>query len=233
MKYVRVVFGTFVRRLNRFAAEVEIEGRLETVHVKNTGRLKELLVPGACVGLSPSRNEARKYRHSLISVKKGGIWVNIDSHAPNRVVHEALEKGGVPELAGLERLKREAVFGQSRFDFCFERNGRKGFMEVKGVTLEKDGTALFPDAPTERGARHVRELIRAVKEGCEGVVFFLIQMPGCRRFAPHGKMDPSFAEALKTAAANGVRVLAYDAEVTAGSLVIGKPVPVDLEGEVR
>lgn len=229
MNYSRVVFGTFVRRLNRFAAEVEIGGRIETVHVKNTGRLKELLVPGACVGLSPSRNEARKYRHSLISVKKGGIWVNIDSHAPNAVVREALENGSVPELAGLEHLKREAVFGQSRFDFGFERNGRKGFMEVKGVTLEKDGTALFPDAPTARGAKHVLELIEAVKEGYEGIVFFLIQMKGCRRFAPHAEMDGPFADALKAATRNGVRILAYDAEVTEASMVIGEPLPVHLD----
>lgn len=230
MNYARVISGTFVRRINRFAAEVDIGGRPETVHVKNTGRLRELLVTGARVCLALSQNEARKYRHSLISVEKSGTWVNIDSQAPNTVVHEALRDGKVSELGDLRLLKREAVFGKSRFDLYFERDRQKGFIEVKGVTLEKDGTALFPDAPTARGTKHVLELIEAVKTGYEGIIFFLVQMKGCRRFAPHAEMDAPFADVLKTAFKNGVRVLAYDAEVSANSISIGEPLPIDLDG---
>lgn len=230
MQYEHVVQGRFLRRLNRFAAEVEIGGSIRQVHVKNTGRLKELLVPGAEVCLETARNPNRKYPCSLIAVWKDGVITNIDSQAPNIAVEEALRDGKVGELGALRTLKREAVYGNSRFDFYYERDGRRGFIEVKGVTLVKDGTALFPDAPTKRGTKHVLELAEAAEAGYEGVVFFLVQMQGCRCFAPHAEMDGAFAEALKQAARRGVRVLAYDARVSASSMVIGGPLPVKLDG---
>lgn len=228
MKYSNVVQGKFVRRLNRFVAEVEIGGAIEQVHVKNTGRLRELLVPGAEVCLEKSRNAARKYRHSLIAVRSGGIYTNIDSQAPNAVVFEALQSGKVQELGAVERLKREVVYGGSRFDLAYERNGREGLMEVKGVTLVKEDTAMFPDAPTQRGTKHVLELIDAVENGYEGVMFFLVQTKGCRRFAPHADMDRAFAEALEEAARRGVLLLAYDAKVTESSIAIGEPLAVTI-----
>lgn len=228
MKYSNVVQGKFVRRLNRFVAEVEIGGAIEQVHVKNTGRLRELLVPGAEVCLEKSRNAARKYRHSLIAVRRGGIYTNIDSQAPNAVVFEALQSGKVQELGAVERLKREVVYGGSRFDLAYERNGREGLMEVKGVTLVKEDTAMFPDAPTQRGTKHVLELIDAVENGYEGVMFFLVQTKGCRRFAPHADMDRAFAEALEEAARRGVLLLAYDAKVTESSIAIGEPLAVTI-----
>ena len=226
MEYVHVVHGKFIRRMNRFAAAVEIDGRPETVHVKNTGRLKELLVPDAKVFLEVSRNVARKYRHSLIAVEKNGTIVNIDSQAPNKVIYEALKEGKVKELGEIHTLKREVVYGNSRFDLYFEGNGQKGFIEVKGVTLARDCFAMFPDAPTSRGTKHILELTKAVNEGFEGVLFFLVQMKGCRFFTPHKEMDAPFADTLKEAVDRGLRVLAYDAQVSATEITIGEPLGV-------
>lgn len=228
MHYAHVVQGFFIRRINRFVAEVEIGDRREMVHVKNTGRLKELLVPQAKVYLEVSDRKGRKYKHSLIAVEKGDMLVNIDSQLPNVVVHEALVAGKVQELGPVIGVKREVSYGRSRFDLYFERDGRKGFMEVKGVTLEKDGVAMFPDAPTVRGKKHLLELVQAVKEGYAGVVFFLVQMKGVQKFAPHIEMDPPFAAALKEAAEAGVEILAYDSEVSPQKIRIGDPLPVDL-----
>lgn len=228
MHYAHVVQGLFIRRINRFVAEVEIGDRREMVHVKNTGRLKELLVPQAKVYLEVSDRKGRKYKHSLIAVEKGDMLVNIDSQLPNVVVHEALVAGKVQELGPVIGVKREVSYGRSRFDLYFERDGRKGFMEVKGVTLEKDGVAMFPDAPTVRGRKHLLELVQAVKEGYAGVVFFLVQMKGVQKFAPHIEMDPPFAAALKEAAEAGVEILAYDSEVSPQKIRIGDPLPVDL-----
>jgi sugar fermentation stimulation protein A len=228
MRYGKIVHGTFIRRLNRFVAEAEIDGRTETVHVKNTGRLKELLVPGAAVSLEESDNPSRKTRLSLVAVRKGDGWVNIDSQAPNAVLEEALLGGAVGELGRIDALRREAVWGGSRFDFFFESEGKRGYIEVKGVTLDAGGVAMFPDAPTARGARHVLELAEAVKEGHAAVVIFLIQMRGCRLFRPNETTDRAFADALRTAAAGGVKVLAYDARVTDGEITFGDPVAVDL-----
>lgn len=228
MRYDPIVHGTFIRRLNRFVAEVDIDGRTETVHVKNTGRLKGLLLPGAAVSLESADNPARKTRHSLIAVRKDGGWVNIDSQVPNRVVEDALRQGAVRRLGPIDVLRREVAWGGSRFDFYFESGGKPGFIEVKGVTLAEGDTALFPDAPTVRGARHVLELAEAVKEGYRGVVFFLLQMQGCRLFQPNENMDSAFAEALRTAAGQGVEVVAYDARVSAAEITIGDPVEVRL-----
>jgi len=229
MRYEHVVQGRFVRRLNRFAAEVEIGGRAALAHVKNTGRLKELLVPGAELYLETSRNAGRKYAHSLIAVRKDGMLVNIDSQAPNAVVEQALREGKVKEIGDVRTLKREAAYGNSRFDIYYEGDGRKGFIEVKGVTLFKGDTALFPDAPTKRGTKHVQQLAEAAHDGYEGILFFLIQARGCRRFAPNAEMDGEFADAVRQAARRGVRVLAYDASVTESSMAIGKPLQVVLD----
>lgn len=229
MRYGNIIHGSFVRRLNRFVAEADVGGRTERVHVKNTGRLKELLVPGALVSLEVADNPARKTRHSLIAVRKDGRWVNIDSQAPNAVVEEALLRGAVGELGRIGALRRETAWGGSRFDFYFEADGKPGFIEVKGVTLDKGGIALFPDAPTVRGARHVLELAEAVKAGYAAVVFFLIQMQGCRAFKPNEEMDAAFAGALRAAARRGVRALAYDARVTDRDIAFGEPVEVHLD----
>jgi len=229
MEYANTVRGTFMRRLNRFAAEVELDGKTELVHVKNTGRLKQLLVPGAEVWLEMAVHAARKTKHSLIAVRKDGMIVNIDSQAPSVVAEEALRAGKIEEIGHVRTIRRETAFGSSRFDFYFEDEGRKGFIEVKGVTLAEGDTAMFPDAPTERGTKHVLELARAVACGYEGVVLFLVQMKGCRRFRPHAEMDKAFAAALREAAGRGVRVLAYDAEATGSALVFGEPLAVALE----
>lgn len=228
MIYSNVVQGSFIRRINRFVAEVSIHGRQEAVHVKNTGRLKELLIPGARVYLEGSANEARKYKHSLIAVEKNGRLVNIDSQVPNLVVYEALKDGQIAELGEPQTLRREVAYGNSRFDLYFARDEHQGYIEVKGVTLERDGVAMFPDAPTSRGRKHILEMIEVVKEGCRAVVFFLVQMQGCRCFSPHAEMDPSFAEALAEAVAAGVEVLAYDAVVSETSIRIGERLPVEL-----
>ena len=229
MEYANTVRGTFVRRLNRFAAEVEREGERELVHVKNTGRLKELLLPGAEVVLEKANRADRKTKHSLIAVRKNGAFVNIDSQAPSVVVEEALRAGRVKEIGNVRTIRREAVYGNSRFDFYYEDEGRQGFIEVKGVTLARGDTAMFPDAPTARGTKHALELAEAVKHGYEGMILFLVQMKGCRHFRPNAEMDAAFAEAVKKAAQSSVRVVAYDCAVGASSIVFGEPLAVSIE----
>ena len=226
MRYGKVRKGLFVRRLNRFVAEAEIDGRVEKVHVKNTGRLRDWLVPGNPVVLEDAGSAGRKTRYSLIAARRGHGWVNIDSQAPNAVVREALLAGRIGELQSVRSLRGEATFGGSRFDFWFDDGTREGYIEVKGVTLERDGTALFPDAPTARGARHLEELAKAAERGYAAFAIFLVQMEGCRRFAPHGDLDPQFAEALRRAARSGVRVLAYESVVSPDEITIGGPLPV-------
>ncbi|OUM95779.1 MAG: sugar fermentation stimulation protein SfsA [Thermobacillus sp. ZCTH02-B1] len=227
MRYGKVREGVFIRRLNRFVAEAEIDGRVEKVHVKNTGRLQDWLVPGNTVVLEDAGSAGRKTRYSLIAARRGQGWVNIDSQAPNAVVREALLAGRIGEPGSVRSLRGEAVFGGSRFDFHYvDDDGREGFIEVKGVTLERDGTALFPDAPTLRGARHLEELAKAAESGYAAFAIFLVQMEGCRRFKPHGELDPRFAEALRRAARAGVRVLAYESVVSPDEIVIGGPIEV-------
>lgn len=228
MKYNHVVRGSFIRRVNRFIAEVIIGDEPERVHVKNTGRLKELLVEGAEIALELSQNPNRKTKYSLIAVKKDSRWVNIDSQAPNTVVYDALLAGKIAEFDSLTKLKREVTFGGSRFDLYFEKENRKGFIEVKGVTLEKDGVAMFPDAPTERGTKHIFEMIQAVEAGYSGHIFFLIQMKGCHSFSPFLEMDTAFSEALKRAEQSGVQIHAYDSVVTPTELTIGDRIIVEL-----
>lgn len=226
MKYSNIVSATFINRPNRFIAEVEIDGKREMVHVKNTGRCKEILLPGTEVYLQHVNSEKRKTKYSLISARKGEMLINIDSQVPNQVVYEAIINHEIDVLKGHELLKREVTYSQSRFDIYFETEKDKGFIEVKGVTLEKQGIAMFPDAPTERGTRHIMELIKAVQEGYEGYLFLLIQMKGCHSFMPNHITDPKFAEALKLAKNSGVEIIAYDSYVTEDQIQISEKIPV-------
>lgn len=224
MQYQRIEKGRFLARPNRFIAHVELNGRTEVVHVKNTGRCRELLTPGAVVYLEKSDNPARKTQYDLIAVEKGDLLVNMDAQAPNQVFREWAESGGFQP--GLTRLKPETIWGDSRFDFYWEAGERRGFVEVKGVTLEDNGHARFPDAPTERGVKHLKELIRCQDEGYEAAVCFVIQMAGMTDFAPNDLTHPAFGEALRQAARSGVQVIARGCTVTPDSLTIAEPVPV-------
>ena len=225
MIYQNMVAGTFLSRPNRFIAKVRLNGREETVHVKNTGRCRELLIPGAAVLCQQAANPDRKTRFDLICVWKGKRLVNMDSQAPNVAAGEWLASGGLGEIRD---LRPETVHGDSRFDFSFTRNGRPCLLEVKGVTLEEDGVCAFPDAPTQRGARHLQGLRRAVEEGYDAYVLFVIQMADAAYFRPHFETDPAFAAALSEAAAAGVQILAYDCAVTETTMTIRNPVEVRL-----
>lgn len=227
MQYQTVKEGRFLSRPNRFVAHVELDGAEEIVHVKNTGRCRELLVPGARVYLADSGNSHRKTRYDLIAVEKGPLLVNMDSQATNRVFGEWAGAGNF--RPGLTLLRPETVWGNSRFDFYWEATGgRKGFVEVKGVTLEENGHARFPDAPTLRGVKHLEELVRCRAEGYEATVCFVLQMGGMVDFAPNDLTHPTFGDALRRAAAAGVQVLAMECTVTPDTLTIHKPVPVRL-----
>lgn len=226
MQYHSIKKGIFHARPNRFIAHVEVDGAMEVVHVKNTGRCRELLVPGAVVYLEEGRNPARKTKYDLIAVEKGNLLVNMDAQAPNKVFQEWAEAGGF--LPGLTLLRPETTWGSSRFDFYWEAGERRGFVEVKGVTLEDEGHARFPDAPTERGVKHLEELIRCQEEGYEAAVCFVIQMVGMKDFAPNDVTHPAFGVALRKAAAAGVKVLAQECMVTPETLTMAGPVTVRL-----
>ena len=226
MKYEGIVPATFLERPNRFIAQVELGGLRETVHVKNTGRCRELLRPGAGIYLQESRNPARKTRYDLIAVKKGERLVNMDSQVPNLLVQEWIREGRF--LEGVTEIRPETTYGASRFDLYLEAGDRKIFIEVKGVTLEQEGVVRFPDAPSDRAVKHVQELARAVKEGYEAYVFFVVQMEGVRYFTPNRDTHPAFWEALIEAARAGVRVVAYDCRVTPEEIHLQSPVPVIL-----
>ena len=226
MRYERIERAVFLERPNRFIAYVELNGQKETVHVKNTGRCAELLVPGASVYVQRSANPDRKTKWDLIAVEKGSRMINMDSQIPNRVVQEWIEGGALFE--NVTQIRPETTWGNSRFDLYVETGGRKIFIEVKGVTLERDGVCLFPDAPSDRAVKHLEELARAVKEGYETYVFFVIQMRDVKYFTPNRETHPAFADALQKAAAAGVRVLAYDCEVSPDSIVVRDPVDVVL-----
>ena len=225
MKYTNMVPGTFLARPNRFISHVEIDGNTEIVHVKNTGRCRELLPAGAKVWCQRSDNPTRKTKYDLITVRKGHRLINMDSQAPNAAAREWLLGGGLGEI---KNLRAETVHGDSRFDFSFTRNGQQCFLEVKGVTLENDGVCAFPDAPTERGAKHLRGLTEAVREGYGAYVLFVIQMADVIYLHPNDATDPNFAKALREAAASGVEVIAMDCAVTEEEMVIRKPVLVRL-----
>ncbi|MDD5944465.1 MAG: DNA/RNA nuclease SfsA [Clostridia bacterium] len=228
MKYNEIRKAVFIRRLNRFSAEVDIDGVIELVHVKNTGRLRELLLNGAEVILERASNPDRKTRYSLIGVYKGKEIVNIDSQAPNAAAYEAVKDGRIKELGLPDMVKREVKYGNSRFDLYYEKEGIKGFVEVKGVTLDVNGTARFPDAPTERGAKHVRELIKAHNEGYECSVLFVIQMKNITAFEPNYDTDPDFAKALYEAQRAGVNILAYDCITDECSMAIDSGIEVKI-----
>ena len=212
MKYNRVVPGVFLKRPNRFIAHVCIHGKEEVCHVKNTGRCKELLVPGCTVYCAVSDNPNRKTKFDLIAVEKkvesSTLLINMDSQAPNAAVKEWLASGASP-FGQIDLLKPECRHGNSRFDFYLECNKRKIFIEVKGVTLEDDGVVLFPDAPTERGVKHVHELIQCHAEGYETYILFVVQMERARYFTPNRKTHPEFADALCEAKQAGVELLAF------------------------
>lgn len=227
MKYQHIVSAEFVERPNRFIAYVNVGGKREKVHVKNTGRCRELLTKGVEVYLEKSDNPNRSTAYDLVAVQKGNRVVNIDSHAPNKVVEEwLLTKQLFPNLVF---LRPETTYGKSRFDFYLETEQEKIFMEVKGVTLEEDGVVRFPDAPSERAIKHVEELIQAKREGYRVFVLFVIQMEGVNYFTPNEDTHRAFAESLYRAKEAGVEILAYDCRVTADSMAINEPVPVHLK----
>ncbi len=261
MKYTRITQGRFLERPNRFIALVEIDGQIEKCHVKNTGRCRELLVPGALVWLEKSDNPSRKTQYDLVAVRKQSakkegcfagscssaminmdsqsanlvvscpsIMINMDSQAPNQAVREWLEQNKSP-FPELTLIKPECRYGASRIDFYVETAGeqpRKIFIEVKGVTLEEDGIARFPDAPTERGIKHMLELQKAIQEGYESCILFVIQMKGIHRFEPNDLTHPAFGETLRQVHKAGVSILAYDCKVTPEEIFLDMPVEVKL-----
>lgn len=225
MYYSSMVPGHFICRPNRFIAHIEINGREEVCHVKNTGRCRELLQPGAQVWCQKSGNPNRKTKFDLICVQKEDRLINMDSQAPNAAARQWLLSGGLGPITG---LRPEFTHADSRFDFCFQKDGQMCFLEVKGVTLEQDGICAFPDAPTQRGTKHIRGLTQAVKDGFGAYVLFVIQMRDVLCIHPNDKTDPAFAAALREAAESGVGILAMDCSVTPESMVIRKPVEVRL-----
>lgn len=226
LKYCDVTQATFINRPNRFIANVLINGKLEKVHVKNTGRCNEILQEGTTVFLEKAKNPNRKTKYSLISAFKDDILINIDSQVPNDIVYSALQENKIPELKNLELIKKEVNYYNSRFDIYYEREKEKGFIEVKGVTLETKGIAMFPDAPTKRGTKHILELIQSVKEGYKSYIFFLIQMPNIQHFKPNCHMDKDFSEALILAKKEGVDILAYNSIVNKDEIYLNEKVQV-------
>ena len=225
MTYENMTPGVFLARPNRFVAHVEIDGESEICHVKNTGRCRELLVPGCTVWCQRSSNPNRKTKFDLIAVQKGERLINMDSQAPNAAAKEWLRSGG---LGQIQDLRAETVQGDSRFDFSFTKDGKQCFLEVKGCTLENDGVCAFPDAPTERGAKHLRGLTELVKTGFGAYVLFVIQMTDVKYIHPNDVTDPAFGTALREAAAAGVQVLAVDCEITPETMTIRNFVDVQL-----
>ena len=228
MRYEKVISGVFLSRPNRFIAHVRIDGREEICHVKNTGRCRELLTPGATVYLEDRDAPARKTRYDLIAAEKGELLINMDSQAPNAAARQWLEGGGLGEIT---ELRQETVYGDSRFDFSFRKDGKLCYLEVKGVTLEKARVCAFPDAPTARGEKHLRELIKAKQAGFGAYILFVIQMRPVKYLRPNDATDPAFGKALRAAYDAGVEVLAMDCTVKADAMTICSPVTVDLSGE--
>ena len=224
MKYPSTVTASFISRPNRFIATVQLDGQIETVHVKNTGRCKELLIPGAKVVLAPSDNPARKTGYDLIGVYSRGVLLNMDSQAPNAAAREYLAK-----LYPGASIKSEYRHGDSRLDFYIERKCEKPvFVEVKGVTLFDGDTAMFPDAPTERGVKHIRHLISCAESGAEALMLFIVQMKGVSRLIPNDATHPQFGQALRDAARAGVKIMAVDCIVTEDSMTADKEIYVEL-----
>ena len=230
MKYKNVIEGVFLSRPNRFIAQVLVDGKEETVHVKNTGRCKELLVDNARVYLSVSDNPARKTKYDLVGVEKvtdrGTLLINMDSQIPNDAVAEWLPVSGLFSESAV--IRREYTFGKSRFDFFVQDADKKAFIEVKGVTLENDGIVSFPDAPTERGVKHIEELISALEQGYESYIVFVVQMKGVVEFRPNRERHPQFADVLKKADEAGVKIVAVDCLVAADEMKIDSEIKVNL-----
>ena len=225
MLYKNIVPGIFLSRPNRFITHILIDGKETLCHVKNTGRCKELLTPGAAVWCEKSDNPARKTQFDLIAVQKGHQLINMDSQAPNKAAMQWLAAGGLGEI---QNLRPETTYGASRFDFSFQKDGKMCFLEVKGVTLEHSGICAFPDAPTQRGAKHLKELTALIKEGFGAYVLFVIQMSDVSYLHPNDATDPAFGKALREAAAAGVQILAYDCAVTPDSMALQNPVEIKL-----
>lgn len=233
MKYNNIISARFISRPNRFVAYVNLNGTETAVHVKNTGRCRELLLPDSMVYLEDFTHQPRnrKLMYDLIAVEKGDLLINMDSQAPNKVVREALENGKIqlPDMKKLTLIRPETVFGDSRFDFYIEdENGQKGFIEVKGVTLENDSIAAFPDAPTERGVKHINELIKAKNSGYNTYILFVLQMSGMKYLIPNDATHKAFGDAMRLAHSCGVHVLAYECAVTPDSLDITGKINVKL-----
>lgn len=224
MKYERIAHGTFIERPNRFIAYCEIDGKRERCHVKNTGRCKELLVKGATVFLSVPDNSARSTKYDLVAVMKGDRLINMDSQIPNAVAAESLTR--IPMFSDVSVIRREYTYGNSRIDIYADDIRNRYLVEVKGVTLEDNGVVRFPDAPTERGVKHIRELISSIRDGYVPCLLFVIQMDDVLYFEPNRATDPDFADALKEAKEAGVNILAYSCSVTPDSMELKDPVEV-------
>ena len=224
MKYKNIKQAEFLSRPNRFIANIEVDGETKVCHVKNTGRCKELLTDRAKIYVQHFPNTARKTEYDLIAVEKNGMLINMDSQAPNKVFHEWVNSGGF--IDGITYIKPECKYKNSRFDFYMETATRKIFAEIKGVTLEEDGIVMFPDAPTERGIKHINELIECKSEGYDAHIFFIIQMEKCKYFTPNRKTHPEFAEAVERARANGVGVTALNCKVSPDELKISKEIEI-------
>ena len=228
MKYLHTFEGTFLERPNRFIAKVAYQGEIITVHVPNTGRCKELFIPGCPVILEQSQNSERKTAASLIAVYKGDRLINIDSQIPHKIAAEALANGNLPGFATPSMVKSEKTFLDSRLDIYYESSSKKGFIEVKGVTLERDNFVLFPDAPTERGTKHIHHLIKAKEAGYESCIYFIVQMNEADYFTPNSATDPVFAAALKEAKGAGVQIHAAVCKVTPEEITVSHEIPVQL-----
>ncbi len=231
MTYKSIEKAIFLSRPNRFIAKVRLHGKEETVHVKNTGRCKELLTKGATVYLEKSDNPSRKTAYDLIAVEKktdtGVRLINMDSSLPNAVAAEWLPESGL--FSSTPKIRREVTFGNSRFDLYVEDGDRRAFIEVKGVTLEEDGVAFFPDAPTERGVKHLEELALAVEQGYEAYLLFVVQMKGIHEVRPNDKTHPAFGSALRQAAVAGVKILAVDCVIAPDEVKADTPLSVALK----
>lgn len=233
MKYQNIHKATFISRPNRFISEVDLGGEKVIAHVKNTGRCRELLLPGATVYLDEPKRTGRKTKYDLVAVEKlcndgRKLFINMDSGAPNEAAAEFLANGGL--FPDYTRIRREVTVGKSRFDFCIEQGQKITYLEVKGCTLENDGIAAFPDAPTERGVKHIEELISLSQQGFSAAILFIIQMKSITEFRPNDQTHRAFGDALRRAEKAGVSILAYDCIVTPDSMAVDSEVRINLEG---
>lgn len=231
MKYSDIKKATFISRPNRFIAECMLGSENVVAHVKNTGRCRELLVPGATVYLDEPKGRERRTKYDLVAVEKvcedgRKILINMDSQAPNQAVDEFLKTGAL--FKGATSIRREVTKGNSRFDFCIEQGEKTTFLEVKGCTLENREIASFPDAPTERGVKHIEELITLKEQGYGAAIFFVIQMKHIKQFCPNDSTHKAFGDALRRAEKAGVKIYAYDCVVTPDSMTVDAPIPVKL-----